>query len=69
MQFALNRRSERMRATEDAPRGPLRVLERRHPFTETVERGGWVGAWAKINSAEFGDDLVGAFVGDGAAAE
>ena len=33
-----------MRATEDAPRGPLRVLERRHPFTEIVERGGWVGA-------------------------
>ena len=33
---------ERVRATEHAPRGPFRVLERRHGFAEIVERGGGV---------------------------
>ena len=30
---------ERVRATEHAPRGPFRVLERRHCLAEVVERG------------------------------
>ena len=30
---------ERMRATEHAPRGPFRVLERVHGLAEIVERG------------------------------
>ena len=32
-------RCERVRASEHAPRGPIRVLERRHGFAEVVERG------------------------------
>ena len=31
-----------MRATEHAPRGPFRLLERRHGLVEIVERGGGV---------------------------
>ncbi len=31
-----------MRATEHAPRGPCRLLERRHALAEVVERGGGV---------------------------
>ncbi len=41
-QGVLNSRSERVRATEHAPRGPFRVLESRHAFAEIVERGGGV---------------------------
>ena len=33
---------ERVRATEDAPRGPSRVLVRRYGLAEIVERGGGV---------------------------
>tara|TARA_B100001769_G_scaffold255634_1_gene232293 strand:+ start:194 stop:466 length:273 start_codon:yes stop_codon:yes gene_type:complete len=33
---------ERVRATEHAPRGPFRVLERRHGLAAIVERGGGV---------------------------
>ena len=32
----------RMRAAEHAPRGPCRLLERRHGLAEIVERGGGV---------------------------
>ena len=32
----------RVRAPEHAPRGPFRVLERRHGLAELVERGGGV---------------------------
>jgi hypothetical protein len=38
-QVCLNRPCERMRATEHAPRGLFRVLERRHGLAEIVERG------------------------------
>jgi len=31
-----------VRATQHAPRGPFRLLERRRGFAETVERGGGV---------------------------
>ena len=41
-QGILNRFRGRMRAAEYAPRGPFRLLERRHGFTEIVERGGRV---------------------------
>ena len=39
MQLALDMHHERMRATKHAPRGSLRVLERRHGLAEIVERG------------------------------
>jgi hypothetical protein len=42
LQVLLNRRGERVRASEHAPGGPFRVLERRHGFAEIVERGGGV---------------------------
>ena len=35
----LNPRYGRMRAAEHAPRGPFRVLERRHSLAEIIERG------------------------------
>ena len=38
-QVILHRRCERMRATKHAPRGPPRLLERRHGLAEIVERG------------------------------
>ena len=38
-QVALNIQYERVRATEQAPRDPHRVLERRHGLAEIVERG------------------------------
>ena len=41
-QGPLNVLCERMRAAEHAPRGPFRVLERRHGLAEVVERGGGV---------------------------
>ena len=44
MQILRNFHSERMRATEHAPRCPLRVLKRRHGFAEIVERGAVVFA-------------------------
>ena len=37
-QFALNVQCERVGAAEHAPRGPRRVLERRHGLAEIVER-------------------------------
>ena len=42
--MALNRKRDRVRAAEHAPRDPLRVLERRHGLAEIVERGAsvWV---------------------------
>ena len=33
---------QRVRAAKHAPRGPFRVLERRHGFAEIVERGAGV---------------------------
>ena len=41
-QVALNCTCERVLATEHAPRGPFRVLERRDGLAEIVERGGRV---------------------------
>ena len=41
-QVVLNTSGERVRATEDAPRGPSRVLVRRHSLAEIDERGGRV---------------------------
>ena len=38
-QVVLNIQYERVRATEQAPRDPHRVLERRHGLAEIVERG------------------------------
>ena len=38
-QLLLNRRCERVRTTEHAPRRPRRVLERIHGLTEIVKRG------------------------------
>ena len=38
-QTFLNPFCGRMRATEDAPRGPRRVFERRHGLAEIIERG------------------------------
>ena len=38
-QVALNIQYERVRSAVQAPRGPLRVLERRHGLAEIVERG------------------------------
>ena len=38
-QGPLNRRCERVRAAEYAPRDPCRVLERRHGLAEIVESG------------------------------
>ena len=38
-QHALRIQYERMRAAEHAPRGPFRLLERRHGLAEIVERG------------------------------
>ena len=38
-QFVLNPLCERVRATEDAPRGRFHVLEPRHGLAEIVERG------------------------------
>ena len=38
-QFALNPHHVRVRAAEHAPRGPCRLLERRHSLAEIVERG------------------------------
>ena len=43
-QGSINPRCERMRATEHAPRGPFRGLERGHGLAEIVERGGGVVA-------------------------
>ena len=37
-QAALNRRGDRVRATEHAPRGPFYLLERRHGLAEIIER-------------------------------
>ena len=37
-QVVLNCRRGRVRAAEYAPRGPFRLLERRHGFAEIVER-------------------------------
>ena len=42
LQFVLNCHRERVRKTENAPRGPLRVLENRHGLAQIVERGGRV---------------------------
>ena len=42
MQSALNSRCGRVRATQHAPRGPFRVLERRHGLADIIERGGEV---------------------------
>ena len=39
LQEILNRRRERVLATKHAPRGPFRLLERRHGLAEIVERG------------------------------
>jgi hypothetical protein len=39
LQIILNRRGERVRAAEHAPRDPFRVLERRLGLVEIVERG------------------------------
>ena len=39
LQMALNRRRERVGATEHASRGSFRVLERLHGFVEIVARG------------------------------
>ena len=41
-QILLNSVCGRVCAAEHAPRGPFRVLERRHGLAEIVERGGWV---------------------------
>ena len=41
-QSALNVYCERVRATENLPCGPCRVLERRHGLVELVERGAGV---------------------------
>ena len=38
-QVILHRRCERMRASEDAPCDPFRLLERRHGLAEIVKRG------------------------------
>ena len=38
-QIVLNALCERVRATENASRGPLRVFEPRHGLAEIVERG------------------------------
>ena len=38
-----------MRATQNAPRGPSRVLERRHGLAEIVERGGGVLSFVTIS--------------------
>ena len=38
-QFFRNPRCDRVRAPEDAPRGPFCLLERRHAFADIVERG------------------------------
>ena len=57
----LNPNYVRVRAAEDAPRGPFRVLERRHGLAEIVERG--VGVCvervAKFVSAGTGCDAAG----------
>ena len=42
MQGKLNLRYHLMRATEDAPRGPVRLLEHRHGLAEIIERGAGV---------------------------
>ena len=41
-QIVLHYLCVRVRASEHAPRGPFRVLERRHGLAEIVERGGGV---------------------------
>ena len=41
-QFALNPHHVRVRAAEHAPRGPCRLLERRHSLAEIVEGGAFV---------------------------
>ena len=41
-QIVLNPFCERVRAAEHAPRGPCRILERRHGFADVVERGAGV---------------------------
>ena len=42
LQRFINSLSERVRGPEDAPRGPFRVLKRRHGLAQIVERGGVV---------------------------
>jgi len=44
LQGFLNESCHRVRAAEDALGGPFRVLDRRHGFTEIVERGVVVAA-------------------------
>ena len=44
---ALNIFCERVRASEHSPRGPFRILERRHGLAEIVERG--VGVHSNID--------------------
>ena len=39
LQMALKRLRERVRASEHAPRGPCRLLERRHGLAEIIKRG------------------------------
>ena len=41
-QGSLDRLCGRVRTAEHAPRGPFRLLERRHGLAEIVERGGGV---------------------------
>ena len=42
LQITLNRRYDRVRAAEQAPRSPFRFLDRLHCLAEIAERGGVV---------------------------
>ena len=61
----LNPNYVRVRAAEDAPRGPFRVLERRHGLAEIVERGIVVAAEPQGNNhREPGYERVDALLAD-----
>ena len=65
-QTLLSRQSERVRAAEHAPRGPCRLLKRRHGLAEFSERGAGVAverlrviqAHSQIECITFAKDAV-----------
>ncbi len=55
----LDMRDKRMRAAENAPRGPFYVLERRHSLAIIVERGAGVQAECiRVNLLHFERDFM-----------
>ena len=49
LQIVLNPHYDRVRAAENAPRGPFCLLERRHGLAQIVERGGFLAERLRVN--------------------